>query len=144
MKVKKYYRSNIYYERRNKEIFKNLYIDYKIKLDEEYNKIVTKGLKTSGIAINIMHDEVEKLVCETTEKIDNLVSEINTIFEQISSNDLKKYIKEYKKNINGMENKILEKFKDDKLIDKENIKQKLNNIKENSNYKLNQIIYIIV
>lgn len=130
-------------ERRNKEIFKKLYTDYMIKLDREYENIVTNGLKTSGIAVNIMYDVVEKLVYETIEKIDNLVNEIKSIFEPIPLNDLKEYIERCEKNISGhidgMQNKILEKFKDDKLLNVEILKQKLNNIKENSNYKLNQI-----
>ena len=130
-------------ERRNQEIFRKLYTDYMIKLDREYENIITNGLKTSGVAVKIMYDVVEKLVYETIEKIDNLVSEINNIFEPIPLNDLKEYIERCEKNISGhidgMQDKILEKFKDDKLLNVEILKQKSNIIKGNSNYRLNQI-----
>lgn len=139
--MKKYMKEEL--ERRYNEIFQKLYINYMINLDNEYKKIVTSGLSNSGAAANRMYYVVEKLVYETIDKLDNLINEIKITFKPISLKDLNKYIEKSENTINAhidnMQNIILEKLKDDKLLNMETIQQRLNNIKENSNYKLKQI-----
>lgn len=139
--MRKYMKEEL--ERRYNEIFRKYYTEYMIELKNKYENLLEKRLDKSGVAVKVMYDVVEKEVYEVIENLDNLISEINTLFEPITLTDLSQYIDRSKKNINSsidkMESIICEKLGNDKLLNIETIKQKSNNIKQNNIHKLNQI-----
>lgn len=130
-------------ERRYKKIFRKLYISYMQDLKKEYETLVTKGLNTSGHAVGIMYNVIEKLTVETISNINDMIKDIDKEFGEMPLKAIKDYIEKSKKDLNGhidtMKEKALENFKNEKLLNNESSEIRITNIKGNATYELNQI-----
>ncbi len=139
--MNKYLKDEI--DRKYNEIFKDLCIKWIKELDKEYETLVTKGLNTSGCAVGYMYTVIEKIVDETIGNLDDSVKEIDKEFGGMPLKEIKNYIENSKKDLDGhidsMKEKVLEKFNGDKLINDESNLLRINNIKGNAISKLNQM-----
>lgn len=125
------------------EIFKKLYLDWKIESEFKYKEITDRGLNKSGVGIKMMYDIIEKLTHKTIEELDNMFQDINREFKtDIPLKYLREYINDGEeaihKHIKNMEQELTKKV-EKRFTKDSSIEIKINNLKQNAKIKMERI-----
>ena len=129
-------------DKRYEEIFRNLYVNWKLKLKNKQEELVAIGLNSSGAGVTSIYSLIEKLVYDTIENLDKMIADIKNEFKtKIPLKYLKQYLEKSEKaiynHIDKMEKEILNQY--DKVLFNDSNNSKINNLKGNVRAKLARI-----
>lgn len=123
------------------DIFKNLYVQWKLQSKKKYEELHSNGLANSCVGAKAMYQLMEELInkaiCDLQSLFNNLPTKYN---RKISFKDLNEYKEKTINNIDGhinnMEKELKDEYKNDLLFTAETNEIFLNNLKGNSKIKL--------
>ena len=126
------------------DIFKNLYIQWKLQSKKKSEELQSNGLANSGVASKFMYTLMEELInkaiCDLQQLFNNLPTKYN---RKISFKDLGEYKEKTINNIDGhinnMEKELKSEYKDKLLFITESNEIYLNNLRGNSKNKIDKL-----
>ena len=126
------------------DIFRNLYVQWKLQSKKKYEELQSKGLANSGVGSKsmylLMEDLINKAICELQQLLNNLPTKYN---RKISFKDLNEYkektINSIDGHINNMEKELKKEYKNNLLFVAESNEIFLNNLKGNSKNKIEKL-----
>lgn len=126
------------------DIFKDLYVQWKLQSKKKYEELQSKGLANSGVCLRIMYklmgELINKSICDLQQLFNNLPIKYN---RKISFKDLEQYkertIKNIDGHINNMEKEFKREYKKDLLFTVETNEIFLNNLKNNSKNEIDKL-----
>lgn len=131
-------------ETKYNDIFRSLYVQWKLQSKKKYEELQSKGLANSGVESKsmymLMEELINKVICDLQQLFNNLPTKYN---RKISFKDLDEYKEKTISNIDGhinnMENELKDKYKNNMLFRNETNKTFLNNLKGNSKNKIDKL-----
>ena len=136
-------------ETKYNDIFRNLYLQWKLQSKKKYEEIQSNGLANSGVGLKSMYILIEELInkaiCDLQQLFNNLPAKYN---RKIALKDLEDYKWETINNIDGhinnMEKELKDEYKNDLLLTTETSEVFLNNLKDNSQNKIDSLFDEII
>lgn len=131
-------------ETKYNDIFRNLYVQWKLQSKKKFEELQSNGLANSGVGAKAMYQLMEELInkaiCDLQSLFNNLPTKYN---RNISSKDLNEYKEKTINNIDGhinnMEKELKNEYKNDLLFTAETYEIFLNNLKGNSINKVDKL-----
>lgn len=131
-------------ETKYNDIFRNLYVQWKLQWKKKFEELQSNGLANSGIASKFMYTLMEELInkaiCDLQQLFNNLPTKYN---RKISFKDLGEYKEKTINNIDGhinnMEKELKSEYKDKLLFITESNEIYLNNLRGNSKNKIDKL-----
>ena len=131
------------------DIFRNLYVQWKLQSKNKYAELQSNGLTNSGISSRIMYELMEelinKVICDLQQLFNNLPAKYN---RKISFKHLDEYkektINNIEGHINNMEKELKNEYKNNLLFITESNEIFLNNLRGNSKDKIEKLFNEIV
>ncbi len=137
------------FEDKYNDIFRNVYVQWKLQHKRKYEELQNKGLSNSGLVTKEMYNLIEQIINQSIVELQELFTTLPIKYNRkISLKDLEKYEEKTKNNINGhidnMEKDIEKIYEGDKLFPEETNKIFLENIKNNSTLKVEKMCKEII
>lgn len=137
------------FETKYNDIFRNLYVQWKLQSKKKYEELQEKGLANSGVESKSMYMLIEELINKTINELHQLFITLPEKYNRkISLKDLEKHREKTKNNINGhinnMENELKKGNNAKIFLEGETYKIFLNNLINNSNTKIEKIFDEII
>lgn len=131
-------------ETKYNDIFRNLYVQWKLQSKKKYEELQSNGLANSGVGSKSMYKVTEELIniaiCDLQQLFNNLPTKYN---RKISFKDLNEYKEKMINNIDGhinnMEKELKNEYKNDLLFTAETNEIFINNLKGNSKNKIDKL-----
>ena len=126
------------------DIFKNLYIQWKLQSKKKYEELQSNGLANSGVGSKsmyiLMEELINKAICDLQQLFNNLPTKYN---KKISFKDLDEYKEKTAENIdehiNNMEKELKSEYKNNGLFTNESNAISLNSLRGNSKNKIDKL-----
>jgi len=100
-------------ETKYNEIFRNMYIQWKLQSKKKCEELQSNGLAGSGICSKIMYSLMEEIINETISDLQQLFNDLPTKYNRrISTKELNDYRKRTLKNIHGHIDSMKKELKD--------------------------------
>ncbi len=137
------------FEDKYNDIFRNVYVQWKLQLKRKYEELQDKGLSNGGLGTKEMYNLIEQIINQSILELQELFTTLPIKYNRkISLKDLEKYEEKTKNNINGhidnMEKDIEKLYEGNKLFPEETNRIFLENIKNNSTLKVEKICQEII
>ncbi len=140
--MQKNYKNDL--ETKYNDIFRNLYVQWKLQSKKKYEELQSNGLANSGAGSKSMYIVIEGLInnaiCDLQQLFNNLPTKYN---RKISFKNLDVYKEKTINNIDGhinnMEKELKDEYKNDLLLTAETNEIFLNNLKGNSKNKIDKL-----
>lgn len=131
------------------DVFRNLYVQWKLQSKKKYEELQSKGLANSGVGSKamylLMEEIINKSICDLQQLLNNLPTKYN---REISFKELDEYkektINNIEGHINNMENELKKEYKNSLLFVAESNEVFLNNLKDNTKNKIEKLFNEIV
>lgn len=131
-------------ETKYNDIFRNLYVQWKLQSKKKYEELQSNGLANSGVGSKsmyvLMEELINKAICDLQQLFNNLPTKYN---RKISFKDLDEYKQKTINNIDGhinnMKKELKSEYKDKLLFITESNEIYLNNLRGNSKNKIDKL-----
>lgn len=131
-------------ETKYNDVFKNLYVQWKLQSQKKYEELQSNGLANNGVGLRsmyiLMEELINKAICDLQQLFNNLPTKYN---RKISFKDLDGYKEKTINNIDGhinnMEKELKDEYKNDLLFTAESNDIFLNNLKGSSKNKIDKL-----
>ena len=126
------------------DIFRNLYVQWKLQSKKKYEELQSNGLANSGVGAKNMYILMEELINKAIFDLQSLFNNLPTKYDRkISYKDLEEYkektISNIEGHINNMEKELKDENKKHLLYTAETNEIILNNLKNNSKNKIDKL-----
>lgn len=126
------------------DIFRNLYVQWKLQSKKKYEELQSNGLANSGAGSKTMHALIEELInkaiCDLQQLFNNLPTKYNRkISYKVLDEYKKKTINNIDGHINNMEKELKKEYENNLLFIAETNEIFLNNLKGNCKNKIEKI-----
>lgn len=131
------------------DIFRNLYVQWKLQSKKKYEELQSNGLANSGVGSKTMYALMEELINKTICELQQLFINLPTTYNRkISLKELNEYKEKTLNNIEGhinsMEKELMQEYENKLLFIVEINQIFVNNLKGNSKNKIEKIFDEIV
>jgi hypothetical protein len=131
------------------DIFRNLYVQWKLQSKKKYEELQSNGLANSGVGSKTMYTLMEELINKTICELQQLFINLPTTYNRkISLKELNEYKEKTLNNIEGhinsMEKELMHDYENKLLFIVETNQIFVNNLKSNSKNKIEKIFDEIV
>lgn len=131
------------------DIFRNLYVQWKLQSKKKYEELQSNGLANSGVGSKTMYTLMEELINKTICELQQLFINLPTTYNRkISLKELNEYKEKTLNNIEGhinsMEKELMHDYENKLLFIVETNQNFVNNLKSNSKNKIEKIFDEIV
>ena len=131
------------------DIFRNLYVQWKLQSKKKYEELQSNGLANSGVGSKTMYTLMEELINKTICELQQLFINLPTTYNRkISLKELNEYKEKTLNNIEGhinsMEKELMHDYENKLLFIVETNQIFVNNLKGNSKNKIEKIFDEIV
>ena len=131
-------------ETKYNDIFRNLYVQWKLQSKKKYEELQSNGLANSGVGAKNMYILMEELINKAIFDLQSLFNNLPTKYDRkISYKDLEEYkektISNIEGHINNMEKELKDENKKHLLYTAETNEIILNNLKNNSKNKIDKL-----
>lgn len=131
------------------DIFRNLYVQWKLQSKKKYEELQSNGLANSGVGSKTMYTLMEELINITICELQQLFINLPTTYNRkISLKELNEYKEKTLNNIEGhinsMEKELMHDYENKLLFIVETNQIFVNNLKSNSKNKIEKIFDEIV
>lgn len=131
------------------DIFRNLYVQWKLQSKKKYEELQSNGLANSGVGSKTMYALMEELINKTICELQQLFINLPTTYNRkISLKELNEYKEKTLNNIEGhinsMEKELMHDYENKLLFIVETNQIFVNNLKGNSKNKIEKIFDEIV
>mgnify|MGYP007014982882 FL=1 len=131
------------------DIFRNLYVQWKLQSKKKYEELQSNGLANSGVGSKTMYTLMEELInitiCELQQLFINLPTTYNRKISLKEINEYKeKTLNNIEGHINSMEKELMHDYENKLLFIVETNQIFVNNLKSNSKNKIEKIFDEIV
>lgn len=131
------------------DIFRNLYVQWKLQSKKKYEELQSNGLANSGVGSKTMYTLMEELINKTICELQQLFINLPTTYNRkISLKELNEYKEKTLNNIEGhinsMEKELMHDYENKLLFIVETNQIFVNNLKGNSKNKIKKIFDEIV